>query len=137
MKSLLEQNGFNEIKERLDKLSENSERQWGKMTPAQMACHCQGPLNIILRKEDYGLKPNWFAKTFFKKTMYSDKAWRKNLPTLKIFKQTEDKKLYQIPSDKVDRCVAKVIRYENTAVSAFCSQCKYHARYKIQIPRNK
>lgn len=91
MKSILDQDSFNEIRERLDKLSENTERQWGKMTPAQMACHCQGPLNIMLRKTDYGLKPNWFVKTFFKKTMYSDKLWRKNLPTVKIFKQTEDK----------------------------------------------
>ena len=95
MKSILEENSFNEIKNRLSQLQEDTPRQWGKMTPAQMACHCQGPLNIMLQKEDYGLTPNWLVNLLFKKSMYSDKLWRKNLPTVKIFKQTEDKNFEQ------------------------------------------
>lgn len=93
MKSILDKSTFQEINDRLEKLTEQSERQWGSMTPGQMVCHCQGPLNIMLQKEDYGLKPNWLINLLFKKTMYSDKLWRKNLPTVKIFKQTEDKDL--------------------------------------------
>ena len=70
MKSLFDQDTFSEILSRIEALTENAERQWGKMTTGQMLHHCQGPLNILLEKKDYGLKPNWFAQTFFKKAMY-------------------------------------------------------------------
>ncbi len=93
MKSLFETDALTEIRTRLQTLSETSEKQWGKMSAGQMVHHCQIPLNVILEKEDYNLKPNWFAKTFFKKAMYSDKPWRKNLPTMKQFKETTTKDL--------------------------------------------
>ena len=89
MKSLFEPEAFAEIKERLNHLTENSERQWGKMTPGQMAHHCQGPLNIVLGKNDYGFKPNWLVRALFKKSMYNDKPWKKGLPTAKALKETE------------------------------------------------
>lgn len=89
MKSLFDQEAYEEVRSRLNALTENSERQWGKMTPGQMLRHCQAPLNIILEKEDYGFKPNWLINLLFKKSMYSDKPWRKNLPTAKPLKQTE------------------------------------------------
>lgn len=89
MKSLFDQEAYDEIRSRLQALSENSERQWGKMTPGQMLRHCQAPLNIILEKEDYGFKRNWLAILFFKKSLYNDKPWRKNLPTAGPLKQKE------------------------------------------------
>lgn len=95
MKSLFEAEGYDEIRTRLKELKEDSPRQWGKMTPGQMAHHCQAPLNVIMEKVDYGLKPNWFAKTFFKKAMYSDKPWKKNVPTMPSFRETEPKDLAQ------------------------------------------
>ncbi len=88
MKSLFDAEAFSEIKNRLNNLSENSERQWGKMTPGQMVHHCQAPLNIMLEKVDYGFKPNWLAKVFFKKSLYSDKLWKKNMFTPKQFRET-------------------------------------------------
>lgn len=91
MKSLFDQETYNEVRSRINTLSEDSNRQWGKMTPGQMLSHCQCPLNIILEKNDYGLKPNWLIKTFFKKSMYNDRPWRKNLPTVPGMKQTEPK----------------------------------------------
>lgn len=87
MKSLFTDDGFQEITSRLDKLNENAERKWGKMTSGQMAHHCQTPLNIILEKKDYNLKPNWLVNLLFKKSMYSDKPWRKNIPTPPAFKE--------------------------------------------------
>lgn len=89
MKSLFNAEAYSEVRNRLNNLTETTERQWGKMTPGQMVKHCQMPLNIILEKEDYGLKPNWFLKVFFKKVFYSDKLWKPNLPTAKGFKITE------------------------------------------------
>ena len=91
MKSLFEADVYSEIRNRLNNLSENSERQWGKMDAGQMVHHCQGPFNVMLEKKDYGFRPNWLVNTLFKKSMYSDKLWRKNLPTAKPFKITESK----------------------------------------------
>jgi hypothetical protein len=91
MKSVLEPRAFEEIKTRLHNFTESSPRQWGKMTPGQTMKHCQAPLEIMLGKNDYGLKPNWLVNVLFKKSMYNDKPWRKNLPTAKVMKQTEDR----------------------------------------------
>lgn len=89
MKSLFDQATFSEIQQRLNNLSEDSPRQWGKMSPGQMLHHCQGPFNIMLGKNDYGMKPNWFAQLLFKKMLYNDKPFRKNLPTARFLKETE------------------------------------------------
>lgn len=91
MKSLFKEEAHEEIINRLEKLDENSKPLWGSMTVGQMVHHCQFPLNIILEKEDYNLKPNWLVKLFFKKAMYSDKPWRKELPTVPAFKVKNDK----------------------------------------------
>jgi hypothetical protein len=91
MKSFFDDGVYEEISSRLNKLDSNSKPVWGKMNSAQMLHHCQMPLNIILGKEDYGVKPNWLINLLFKKSMYSDKPWRKNLPTAPGFNITEDK----------------------------------------------
>jgi len=93
MKSLFETESLSEINTRLEALSENSQRQWGKMSPGQMAKHCQGPFHIMLGTNDYGMKPNWLAKLFFKKMLYNDTPFRKNLPTAKFLKETEPRDL--------------------------------------------
>lgn len=95
MKSLFDQEVFNEISTRLAALTENSQAKWGKMTPGQMLAHCQAPLNIMLEKEDYGLKPNWLINVLFKKSLYNDSPMRKNLPTAKGLKQREPKDFNQ------------------------------------------
>lgn len=61
------------------------------MKVGQIIWHCQGPLNIILEKDDYGMKPSWIAKLFFKKSLYNDKPWKKGLPTAKFLKTRSDK----------------------------------------------
>ena len=91
MKSLFDENVYNDVRQRLSNFTPQSERKWGKMTHGQTMHHCQGPLNIILEINDYGMKPNWFVKTFFKKSLYSDKPWRKGLPTAKFLKETEER----------------------------------------------
>lgn len=91
MQSIFEENAYKEIKGRLENLNENAKANWGKMNVGQMVWHCQGPLNIILEKEDYGMKPSWLAKVFFKKSLYNDKPWKKGLPTAKFLKTREDK----------------------------------------------
>ncbi len=93
MKSFFEEDAYSEVTSRIHQLNENASAQWGKMSVGQMVWHCQGPLNIMLEKNDYGMKPNWLVKVFFKKSLYNDKPWRKNLPTAKFLKPAEDKNL--------------------------------------------
>jgi hypothetical protein len=91
MKSLLTNEGHLEIKNRLGQLSENSQRKWGKMTVGQMAWHCQYPLKLAIRNKENTSKGNWLIKTFFKKSLYNDKPWRKNLPTAPQLRAKEAK----------------------------------------------
>lgn len=94
MKSLFNTEAYEEILDRIENLSDSSERQWGKMKVAQMLHHCQYPLKISLKKHNPNNKSNLMLKLmgkFFKKSLYNDKPWRQNLPTAKGLKVTEDK----------------------------------------------
>lgn len=86
MKSLFNEDAFAEIEQRLEKLSANTSPQWGKMNAGQMTSHCQKPLIILLGRDTFGLKPNFFIKLLFKPMMYNDTPWKKNMPTMKFFK---------------------------------------------------
>ena len=86
MKSIFDLQSKNELLHRIAQLSENSQPQWGKMTVGQMLWHCQFPLKIGIKNKNYRKSGNLFAKLFFKKSLYNDKPWRKNLPTVKIAK---------------------------------------------------
>ena len=92
MKSIFDQNTYLELIKRVDNLNENSERQWGKMTVGQMAWHCQYPLKLGIENKNEG-NGNLFVRLFFKKSMYNDKFWRKNLPTSPALKTKEDKNI--------------------------------------------
>lgn len=107
MQSIFEDEAYTEIKSRINKLNENSKANWGKMNVSQMAWHCQGPLNILLQKEDYGMKPSWLAKLFFKKSLYNDKPWRKGLPTAKFLK-TRDQKDFNSEKAKLEALIDEV-----------------------------
>ncbi len=91
MENIFDKHVTDSIKTRLSKLRNESKPRWGKMNAGQMLRHCQAPLNIVLQKNTYNLKPNWFARTFFKRSMYSDALWWKNMPTIKSFRETEDR----------------------------------------------
>lgn len=91
MQSIFEESAYNDIKDRLSKLDENASAKWGKMNVGQMAWHCQGPFNILLGKNNYGMKPNWLVKLLFKKSLYNDKPWKKGLPTAKFLKTGDTK----------------------------------------------
>jgi len=93
MKSLLETEVHEEILTRIDTLEEKSQGQWGKMSVGQMVWHCQYPLKLAIENKNYSKKGNAFIKLFFKKSLYNDKPWRKNLPTSPIMKTKEDKDL--------------------------------------------
>ena len=93
MKSLFETDTYEEIRARLNGLTENNERQWGKMTVGQMLRPCQLPIEIPLGKSDMK-PPNFLIKMFgalIKKSLYNDKPWKQNLRTAPGFAITDDK----------------------------------------------
>lgn len=99
MKSIFDEATKNELIERIGLLTETSERQWGKMTVGQMVWHCQYPLKVAIENKKAG-NGNLLVRLFFKKSMYNDKPWRKNLPTSPQLKTTEDKNL-KIEAEKL------------------------------------
>ena len=48
MKSLFDTETYNEVKQRLNNLTEQSPRQWGKMESAQMLAHCSEAIKMAL-----------------------------------------------------------------------------------------
>lgn len=93
MKSLLEPEAFEEVIGRLDRLTADSLPEWGKMNPGQAMRHCQFPLKIALKDGEIP-KPNPLMKLVFmgfKKSLYSDKPWKPNMPTTKKFRVAEER----------------------------------------------
>ncbi|HTH53588.1 MAG TPA: DUF1569 domain-containing protein [Edaphobacter sp.] len=87
MKNLFERSSAEEIKARVQNLSPESERGWGKMSAAQMLAHCSEWMEMVS-----GLKTsprNFVGRivgSFAKKSvLYSEEPIRRNMPTDKIF----------------------------------------------------
>lgn len=71
-----------EIIERINTLTPQSPRQWGKMEVAQMLAHLQQPLEVALGIRT--IKGSFFMNLIlplFKKTLWDEKPWKKGLPT--------------------------------------------------------
>lgn len=87
MKSIFDADACEEIKNRLENLSENAKANWGKMTIGQMLVHCSKPIELALGDIEVD-KPNWLKRKIFRliaPTLYNDKPWRQGLPTAKEF----------------------------------------------------
>jgi hypothetical protein len=92
VKNLFDPKVKREIINRINKLTPQSQRQWGKMDAGQMLAHCQMPLGVATGK--HKLKPNFFLSLlgpFFKKQLFNDKPFKQNLPTDKSFKMIDPK----------------------------------------------
>jgi len=96
-----------DIVARINKLTAQSQRQWGKMDVAQMLAHCQMPLGVATG--DHKLKGGFFLRLvgpLFKTQLYNDKPFKRDLPTDNSFKITnvrdferERQKLLQMIND--------------------------------------
>lgn len=86
MKNLFDKATYDEIMARLDRLGPDAERQWGKMTVAQMLAHCKEAFKVPLSDRKMprmllGLLIGWMIKS----KLYNDEPWKKNLPTAPNF----------------------------------------------------
>jgi Protein of unknown function (DUF1569) len=82
MKSLFDTDTYNEVLQRLDNLTPQSQRKWGKMDVAQMLAHTAQTFKVPLSKKKLprvflGRLLGWIIKSKF----YNDSPWKQNLPT--------------------------------------------------------
>ena len=92
VKNLFDATVKQEIIDRINKLTPQSQRQWGKMDVAQMLAHCQMPLGVATGK--HKLKGSGFLKLIgplLKGLLFNNKPFKKNLGTDKSFIMTTPK----------------------------------------------
>ncbi|HNR17081.1 MAG TPA: DUF1569 domain-containing protein [Chitinophagaceae bacterium] len=102
IKNLLDTAVKQEIINRLNKLSPQSQRQWGKMDVAQMLAHLQVPIGVALGT--HTVKGNLLMKLIlplFKKKLYDEKPWKQGLPTDKTFIMTGKTKDFELERNKL------------------------------------
>ena len=87
MKTIFQPETNAELLSRLDKLREDTQPLWGKMDAAQMAWHCQKPMQVA--SGELTLKTGLLGKLFgkwAKNDMIKKQGFGKNLPTAPEFK---------------------------------------------------
>jgi hypothetical protein len=87
---------------RINTLSPQSQRQWGKMDVAQMLAHLQVPIGVALGT--HTVKGNFLMKLilpFFKKMLYDERPWKQGLPTDKTFITTGEAKDFELEKNKL------------------------------------
>ncbi|MEP7237364.1 MAG: DUF1569 domain-containing protein [Ferruginibacter sp.] len=86
MKNLFDKEAYSEIINRINALTAQSQRQWGKMDVAQMMAHCKEAFKVPLSDKKMprmfvGLMIGWMIKP----KLYNESPWKKNLPTAPNF----------------------------------------------------
>jgi hypothetical protein len=75
-----------EIIARINNLTAQSQRKWGKMDVAQMLAHCQRPINFAYG--DHQIQGSFLLKLIgplFKSVLYNNKPYKQGLPTDKSY----------------------------------------------------
>jgi hypothetical protein len=92
MESLFDAAERDAILTRIAALQPASERQWGKMNPAQMLCHCA--LALETATGDRPMKQKFLGKLlmpFIRKTILGPKPFSRNSPTDPTFIASDDR----------------------------------------------
>ena len=101
MKSLFNQSDVAELLQRVDKLSPDSRRQWGKMEVAQMLAHCNRALETAMGKHKIDrVFIGRILAPLLRSMVLGPKPFGKNSPTDKsyIFK---DQRVFENEKDKM------------------------------------
>ena len=116
MKSVFEKTTRDELKKRINSLTENSQAQWGKMSVSQMVKHCTQWDEMAFGKIKY--KQSFIGKVFGKfalKDMMKDKPIKRNLPTVPSFIIKEN---YDFSNEKI-KWIKLIDEYENFTNDGF------------------
>lgn len=86
MKNVFQPEVLEEIKQRINKLQPDTQREWGKMEVAQMMAHCSAALEVAAAQK---FPPRIFIGRilgpFFRSVFSNEKTLKKNMPTDKTF----------------------------------------------------
>ena len=86
MNSLFNPSGVSEVLGRIEKLTPNSQRQWGKMNVAQMLAHCNKSMETAMGKNYMNrLFIGRIIGTLLKPMVLGEKPFGKNSPTDKSY----------------------------------------------------
>lgn len=93
MKNIFEKDTTEEVISRIEKLSPESQRQWGKMSVSQMLAHCNVTYEMVYdnKHPKPGAIKRFFIKSFAKALVVGDKPYKQNLPTAPVFLVSDDK----------------------------------------------
>lgn len=103
-----------EIITRINKLTPELQRQWGKMNVAQMLAHLQIPMGVALGTNT--VKGNWLMKLIlplFKKKLYNETPWKQGLPTDKSFVMTGLEKDFDAEKNQL---LEKIKQFSESAI---------------------
>ncbi|MBK8951244.1 MAG: hypothetical protein IPM85_01680 [Chitinophagaceae bacterium] len=92
VKNLFDNTTYFETIERLNSLTTNSQRQWGKMNVSQMLAHCKEAFRVPFmekppRRMLMGYIVGWLAKPL----LYGEKPYKRSLPTAPGFIITDER----------------------------------------------
>jgi hypothetical protein len=91
MKNLFQPDVHQFILQRIERLTPDSTPKWGKMNVTQMLKHCSKVFGIPLSEKPIPrVFIGYIIGPLFKKQLYNDKPWKKNLATTPFLKTTED-----------------------------------------------
>jgi hypothetical protein len=94
MKSLFDKTAAEQLKQRMEQLTAETPRMWGKMSVAQMLAHCSVAMEVSLG--DKMMQQDFIGKLIgkrVKKRMLSSKQIGKSLPTDKAYVVLDDRDL--------------------------------------------
>jgi len=92
VKNLFDPSVKQEIIERINKLTGQTQRQWGKMNVSQMLAHVQLPISCAYGTHQ--VKGSFLLKLLgplFKSVLYNDKPYKQSLPTDKSYVVVDSK----------------------------------------------
>ena len=138
MKSLFDTATYNEVIERLNSLTPQSQRQWGKMDVAQMLAHLQAAFKVPLSDKPLprmfiGRLLGWMMKS----KLYDEKPWGKSLPTAPDFIikdqrnfETEKQQLIQLVNKFYQSGPGKVGNFPHPFFGTFSKEQWGQSMYK-------
>jgi hypothetical protein len=90
MNTIFDKPAYENLIKRLNQLSPEAERLWGKMTPNQMLCHLTDPLRDIMgiRQMEAMLPPA--VQQQVKAIVFGESEWEHNQPSLPPYSQDAD-----------------------------------------------
>ena len=96
LKNIFDPSVKQEIVDRINKLTPQTQPQWGKMNVSQMLAHLQVPMGVAIGK--HKLKRTLFGRIvgpMAKSILYNDKPFKHHLPTDKSFVMTGQEKDFE------------------------------------------